>query len=273
MRFDAYAATIKEVELPYVAESLASSLNGIVCKGRPMRRYVHTLTVDVGSRMAAWVGLDAASGSIYVEGKGETAPDLARAIRVRFPEHGVPRADVAEDYDQPGAFDALLSLVRSVKGSRVKGGYVALPDDMQDGKTWAAGVRGGEGFVRVYEAGKHPDRVHMGRPDWARIEGEFRPHYARDKAAASRMQPLEFWGLTAWTHKVGEAVAQVPITRFEPEIRRYSHDKTTRYIANTFRRHLEEMLENGEDIARTFQAVWEEQDDMQAKRGCRGRRP
>jgi hypothetical protein len=74
------------------------------------------------------------------------------------------------------------------------------------------------------------------------------------------MQPLDFWGLTAWTKSVGEALTQTPINRFEPEIRKYSHGKTTRYIANTFRRHLQEMIENGEDVTRTFQAVWEEED-------------
>jgi len=75
--------------------------------------------------------------------------------------------------------------------------------------------------------------------------------------------------MSAWTHRVGEAVTQTPLSRFEPLVRKYSHDKTTRYIANTFRRHLEEMLANGEDVARTFQAVWEEDDA--AKRGASGR--
>jgi hypothetical protein len=53
---------------------------------------------------------------------------------------------------------------------------------------------------------------------------------------------------------------QIPIQRFEPEIRKYSFDRTTRYIANTFRRHFEEMLSNGEAIDRTLQAVWQEED-------------
>jgi hypothetical protein len=79
------------------------------------------------------------------------------------------------------------------------------------------------------------------------------------------MAPVDFWGLTGWTHKVGEAIAQTSINRFEPEIRRYSHDKTTRYIANTFRRHLEEMLANGEDVVRTFQAVWQEEDEFKRR--------
>jgi hypothetical protein len=149
----------------------------------------------------------------------------------------------------------------------VKGGYVALPDDEQDGRTWAAGVRGGVGYIRVYEAGKHPDRVHLNRPHWTRIEGEIRPHYARDKVAAAKMQPLQVWGLTSWTHRVGEALTQCEIERFEPEVRRYSHDKTTRYIANTFRRHLAEMMADGLDVGRTFQQVWDEEDAAERRPG------
>jgi hypothetical protein len=271
MRFDAYAASIKDVEYGYVAECLAHSLGGILCKGKPMRRFGEVLSIEVDNRMAAWVGFDLNLGQVYVEGKGSTSPQLAQKIRVHFPEHSVPRADVCEDYDEPGVFSKLQDIVRANKGPRVKGGYIALPDLVEDGKTWAAGVRGGVGYVRVYEAGKHPDRRDQGRPDWSRIEGEFRPHYARDKVAAARMNPCQFWGLSAWTHRVGEQLTQTQIERFEPEIRKYSFDKTTRYIANTFRRHLEEMRANGESIDRTFQAVWEEEDEI-ALRLAQGRR-
>lgn len=268
MRFDAYSATIRQSEIGYVAQSLASSLGGIVCKGKPMRRYPMTLQIDAGPRMAAWCGTDSQTGDVFVEGKGETAPVLAKSIRTYFPDHSCARADVCEDYDEPGAFGRLLDLVRRTKGQRVKGGYVALPDDEQDGKTWAAGTRGGVGYVRVYEAGKHPDRVHLAKPDWARIEGEFRPHYSRDKIAAAKMQPVDFWGLSAWTHTVGERLTQTQINRFEPEIRKYSHDKTTRYIALTFRRHFQEMLEDGLHLEATIREVWKEEDEAR-KQGRR----
>ncbi len=265
MRFDAYCASVKDHQFGYVAEAICSSMGGIVAKGKPMRRYAQTLNIDVGTRTAAWVGVDAGTGAIYVEGKGETSPVLAKAIRVHFPEHSCPRADVCEDYDSDGAFESLQAVIRANKGQRVKGGYVALPDDVEDGRTWAAGVRGGIAYVRLYEAGKHPDRIHLNRPNWARSEGEFRPHYARDKLAAAKMNPIDFWGLTSWSHRVGEALSQVSINRFEPEIRKYSHDKTTRYIALTFRRHLEEMKANGEDIDRTFEDIWQDQDEYIAR--------
>ena len=265
MKFDGYGATIRDHQLGYVAERLAAAVGGVVTMGKPMRRYQSTLAIDAGPRMAAWLGQEPHTGMIYVEGKGETTPPLVQCIRQHFPEHSAPRIDVAEDYDDAGAFEALQSLIRRCKGDRVKGGYVALPDDVQDGKTWAAGTRGGVGYIRLYEAGKHPDRVHLGKPDWVRAEVEVRPHYARDKAAAANMSPLEVWGMTAWTHKVGEALTQCPIVRFEPQIRRYSHDKTTRYIALTFRRHLEEMLSNGEHLEATIRDVWREEDEARRK--------
>ena len=88
-----------------------------------MRRYAQTYNVDVMGRTAAWVGLDSGSGAIYVEGKGDTSPALAKALRLHFPGHSVPRLDVAEDYDEEGAFDQLLRVSRLAKGDRVKSGY------------------------------------------------------------------------------------------------------------------------------------------------------
>ena len=265
MKFDGYGATIRDREVGHVAACLAETIGGILCKGTPMRRYSSTINIDLGNRKAAWVGQDANSGAVYVEGKGESTPALVDAIRVHFPDHTTPRVDVAEDYNEVGAFEALQDVIRSAKGIRVKGGYVALPDDQNDGRTWSAGVRGGVGYIRLYEAGKHPDRLHLAKPDWVRAEVEVRPHYARDKAAAAKMQPLDVWGLTSWTHRVGEALSHCSIPRFEAQVRHHSHDKTTRYIALTFRRHLQEMLDNGEHLEATIRDVWAE-DDADRKR-------
>ena len=266
MRFDGYGATIRTSTPRQLVEVLSSTLDTLPGQGPALRRYGTTTGFHVGPRLAAWVGLDPTSGDLYVEAKGETTPQVVEALRAHFPGHSAPRLDVCEDYDQEGAFERLQALVRARKGVKVKGGYVALPDDTEAGRTWAAGTRGGVGYIRVYEAGKHPDRVHLARPNWSRIELEARPHYARDKVAAGTMKPVQTWGLTAWTHNVGEGLTECAIPRFEPEVRRYSFDKTTAYIARTFRRHLAEMLADGEDLARTFQAVWQEDDQAERNR-------
>lgn len=263
MKFDGYGATFRDPSLiPLVYESLEETLETIRSKGPTFKRWGQVSAFHVGDRMAAWVGVDEDSGLAYVEAKGETTPAVVSMLRERFPDHSAPRLDVCEDYSGEGAFESLQALIRATKGSRVKGGYVALPDDQDDGRTWAAGVRGGVAFVRQYEPGKMAERAGKFPANAVRVELEARPHYARDKAAAARMQPLEVWGLTAWTKRVAEALTGCEVTRFEPEIRRYSFDKTTAYVARTFRRHFEAMLENGEDISRTFQAIWQEDDEL-----------
>ena len=262
MRFDGYGATIRTEKPRLVLDCLANALNTKPSAGPAVRRFGVTTGFNVGPRLAVWMGIDPNPNTeiVYIEAKGETTPEVVEAIRRDFPLHSAPRLDVCEDYDQPGAFEALQAVIRATKGPRVSGGYVALPDDIERGRTWAAGTRGGVGYIRVYEAGKHPDRVHLGRPNWSRAELEARPHYAKDKAAAATMSPLDVWGVCRWTHQVGERLTSCPINRFEPEIRQYSHDKTTLYIARTFRRHLQEMHANGEDFARTFEDIWADDD-------------
>lgn len=266
MKFDGYGATIRgDYSSLKVAGMLSESMLGVVCKGPNIRRFGETIAVDVNNRTAAWIGQDTTTGHIYVEGKGETSPLLVESIREHFPDHTAPRVDVCEDYSHPGAFEQLQRLIRAHKGPRVKGGYVALPDDVEDGRTWAAGVRGGVGYTRLYEAGKHPDRLHLARPDWVRAELECRPHYAKDKAAAAVMTPVQIWGMTAWTHSVGEALTQCELPRYEPETRIYSHDKTVQYVATQFRRCLETMLDDGQHLEATFREIWAENDRLKRR--------
>lgn len=262
MRFDGYGATIRTDTPRDIVSCLSEALNTKPEAGPTIRRFGKTTGFNVGPKLAVWMGIDPNPDTdiCYIEAKGETTPKVVAALREAFPMHSAPRVDVCEDYDEPGVFERLQGIVRASKGPRVKGGYVALPDDEKDGRTWAAGTRGGVGYIRVYEAGKHPDRVHLGRPNWARAELEARPHYARDKLAAGWMTPLQIWGLCSWTHRVGERLTTCAINRFEPEVRQYSHEKTTLYIARTFRRHLEEMQRNGEDFIRTCKDIWEEED-------------
>lgn len=264
MRFDAYCSTIHKPDLSMVkfAHMLADTSGGIVCKGPQVKRYGDTLSIELGPRMAAWVGYNREQEYLFMEAKGETSPLFASTVREHFPIHSVPRADVCEDIDEEGAFDAIQATVREHMGPRVKGGYVALPDNPADGKTWSAGVRGGVAYFRLYEKGKQPEHIADNRPFWVRPELEVRPHYARDKLAAATMEPQEMWGFAAWSQRVGEALTGLSINRFEPQVRQYSFDKTTRYIALTFRRHFEEMMNDGLHIGRTLQAVWEEEDRL-----------
>lgn len=276
MRFDAYAGTLRGVEIQVAAAAIAQGVGGQIKHGQARRRYGEVLDVEVGGRQAAWVGLDRGNGTAYFEGKGETTPDLVGVVRRQFPEHTAARLDVCEDFDEAGAFEQLVDLTRRHKGDRVQGAFIRLPDDPEQGRTWQAGVRGGVAMARVYEAGKMRDRLHYGRPNWVRFELEIRPHYAREKAAAAGMSPVEVCGLAAWTQRVAAVIARVPVPRFEPEARVTSRDRTTVYLARAFRRHWEEMLADHGDwvcVGREMAAVWDEDDQAaEAIRGAVGRR-
>jgi hypothetical protein len=180
-------------------------------------------------------------------------------VRLHFPGHTVSRADVCEDYSAEGAFTSLQACIKAQKGAKVWSGYQMLPDDESLGKTWAVGTRGGLAFLRLYEAGKMRDRLHLCRPDWVRCELETRPHYAADKAFAASMEPLHFWGLSAWSSRVGAALTQVEVPRFESQ-HVPSPAGAFVYAARTFRRMWEEMIEAGEDIPRSMQQLWADDD-------------
>lgn len=262
MKFDGYAGNIFAESLTCrdAAFILAHDLGGKVVPGRAIRRYGEVLRVEVGGHCAVWCGRDTGNDLVYFEGKGDSSPDLVQAVRSRFDgKHSASRADVAEDYDQAGGFELVQSIVRSAKGDRVTGGYVALPDDPGEGRTWAAGKRGGVGYLRLYEAGKMKERAHYARPDWFRLEFEFRPHYAADKLAAASMSPLQCCGIASWTQKVAEAVLSTEVPRYEVPTRSYDFDRTTLYLARTFRRHLQQMKADHGDwecIGREFESIW-----------------
>jgi hypothetical protein len=264
VRFDAYAGSIRLADPSVVVNALAHALSGNVEEGPRFRRWGPTLQVNVSGRQAVWVGHDEAAELVYFEGKGETSPLLAAAVRLHFPTHSVARADVCIDFDAPGAFEATLATIRENKGARVKGAFDKLPDDPEDGRTWGAGVRGGVAFCRLYEAGKHPDRRHFCRPDWVRAELEARPHYAVHKEASSRLDPASFWGLTAWSTRVGQALTQTAIPRVEVE-QEHAHEGTTSYVARRFRRHFEAELAAGIDLARTFRQIWADDDETERR--------
>lgn len=272
MRWDAVGASIRENEAGYVAHVLQKGLSGMLVRGGRRRRYEEILSLDVGGREAAWVGFDKANDLVYVEGKGETTPDVVQLLRVHFPGHTCPRLDVCEDYRAPGSFELLREVIRTAavasgKGSSPVLGFTALPDDPVAGRTWGNLRRGGVGFIRLYEPGKMAERAHWGL-DAARVEGEFRPHTPAEKLAAASMTPIEVWGLTAWTRRVAEVLTCVEVPRFEPPASVYTQARTTQYLARTFRKHWLEMREDYGDwecIGREFEEVWRLDDEMQER--------
>jgi hypothetical protein len=264
-KFDAYSATIREQELPNIAETLAFRMGGTVAKGSKMRRFGEVLNIEVAGHAVGWLGENESDTDrfVYLEAKGQHTPILVQHLRRYFPDHSVPRCDVAEDYDGEGVYDQLVNLTRAHKGKRTNG-HTQLPDRLEDGRTYNAGRRGNSGYMRIYEKGKQKENQRLGRPNWVRAEAEIRPQYSIDKSVVSGLTPLQCLGLVPWVRTVWEALLEHPVERYEPEIRNQSHERTMLFIARNYRRFLEAQLEDGIDIVRTWQQVWKEDDEAEA---------
>jgi DNA relaxase NicK len=259
VKFDAYAGNIRGGRTEQVAELVSFGLKGRVERARPRGRYNDAFEVKDGADVAGWLAHDPQLDAVYFEFKGQRTPDAVASIRRHWAtSHTVSRADAAEDYDDPDAFDKLVAIMDRAKDPRVQSDMIA-PRDGDRGRTFYWGARTSANMVRVYEAGKMKDRLHYMRPHWARAEIQARPAKAAHKLAVASMTPIEVWGLGAWTQRAAEALCEVEVPRFVVPQVAPTFDGTTLYLARAFRRHLAQMLEDHGDwecVGRELQSVW-----------------
>jgi hypothetical protein len=267
MRFDAYCGNVRGHHAEQVAEVIAFSCKARIERGKGRRRYSDVFEVRDGNLGLGWVGTDTALGAAYFEFKGSATPQAVDSIRRHWaaPEHTVSRLDPCEDYDDPKAFERLLALVDAHVDPRVQSDIIA-PRNGNRGRTVYWGTRKSQAMVRVYEAGLMKDRLHMARPHWTRAEAEMHPHKSLLKIAAATLSPVQAWGLAGWTQRVAEQLCQVDVPRFSVPQEPPRFDKTTRYLAQTYRRHWEQLLEDFGDfecIGREFREIWRLDDEAQ----------
>lgn len=271
MRFDAYHGNVWEGRFDHVAQHIARKVGGRVERARPRGRYGIVLEVKDGMHPIGWVADDPANGTVYFEFKGARTPDVVQAIGSSFDPQtrNVSRADVCEDYCEPGAHARLVGLIDQHKrDNRVKSEAI-IPRDGDRGQTVYWGSTQSALLLRCYEKGKQAENLHLGRPHWARVELQCRPAKSAQKHLAASLDPLAFWGFGRWTRNVAQALTGLELQRFAPPQEAPQFDRTTRYIANTFRRHFEEMLADFGDwecIGRELEAIWQHE-DKKHKRG------
>jgi hypothetical protein len=270
VRFDAYHGNVWQGSFQEVAECVAAQMKCRLDRGKSRSRYGLVLDVLDGLDPVGWVADDSANGTAYFEFKGQRTPDAASAIRAAWPgaTHNVSRADVCEDYCEPGAHSRLVSLVdRAKQDPRVQSDAIT-PRDGDRGETVYWGSRKSPLLVRVYEKGKQKENIHLGRPDWARLELQCRPAKSDQKQLASMLRPIDFWGFGRWTRNVAEAATSTPIERFAAPNSPRQFDQKTYYLATANRRLLQELLEtfgDAECVFREFRSMWAHQDALKAQ--------
>jgi hypothetical protein len=269
MKWDAYAGNVTGSKPEQVAEVLAFGVQGRSERGRPRGRYHDVFEVKDAGEPVGWVAHDPQLDTAYFEVKGGRTPDAVATIRKHWADaHRVSRMDACEDYSAAGAFESLVALLDRYKDPRVKSDEIR-PRDGDRGRTIYYGSPTSRVYVRCYEAGKMKERLHFNRPDWARAEAQVRPGKAAEKTLAAKCTPLEAWGFGAWTHRAAEALSMVEIERFVRNDPPPSFDRTTLYVARTFRRHFEEMkadLGSWGCIGLELEAIWALDDESAASR-------
>lgn len=275
MKFDAYCGNVRGLNAEQLAEVVAFSCKSRIERGKGRRRYSDVFEVKDGNLGVGWCGTDSVLGAAYFEFKGTATPQAVAAIRKHWPspQHTVSRLDPCEDYDDTEAFSRLVSIVDANVDPRVQSHMVA-PRNGDRGRTFYWGTRQSQAMVRVYEAGKHKDRLHFGRPNWVRAEAEMHPHKSLLKLAAASLSPVEAWGLAGWTQRVAEKLCEVEVPRFSVPQDPPRFDKTTLYLARAFRRHWELMFEDYGDwecIGRELREVWRLDDEARENGRALGR--
>lgn len=211
-RFDAYAASI-----PAKPEAIISALTyAFPDASQTMRRgkngYTDLINFHTGGDQHATLMFGGNKDAWpHAFAMGERAPDFAEFVRDNYPVHRVTRADVADDFDDPTAFDRLTRAGLDLADRRdIKVKHTGDYHREKDGRTMYFGSRKTGSLIRVYEKGKQLPLA--GRPYWVRCELEAHPQGVQRLAMATQ-PPEAFYGLRAWTKEAAEDLLELSISR------------------------------------------------------------
>lgn len=250
--FDWYTASI-----PTKPEAVIDALAGAyelsdVQPSTPKMGYERAYKIIRGETVLARVqfGGPSVGLNVWACASGDQAPEFARVVRTAFPAHGLLRADVKLDYDEPGAWDSLAGLaIGTADQFRLKVKHHGDFHREQDGRTLELGSRSSVAFQRIYEKGKQLGQS----PDWVRAELELKPQNHRAKALYASASPEQVYMATKWSRHLYE-VLNGPTAALRPapagRIRKKTDDeRALEFMGKQYAKPLLRLLESvGGDI-------------------------
>ncbi len=212
VRFDAYTATLRGPKPDDLGQLLFDQV-GIGGQFYKTKGF-HTFGTRIGFKDSGGheVGGVQYGGTqndlLMIEVKGEHTPSVVQALREKWPDHRVTRADSCADFDAPGAFEKLRKPCEKIKRAhRIIGGKYGDWDDFPEkGRTLYLGASSSPVRLRLYEKGLQPEYAHLNRPDWARIEVQVRPKKLEAGHQYSTLSPIEIWGAGRWSRAIAAEV-------------------------------------------------------------------
>lgn len=212
--FDWYAASLEPGNAgEHVFRQLHDALGGDAVERTGRHGYGVRRELRHGDRVVVGVSSDGSQGRVLVEASGGDAVKVSEVVRDLWPAHRVTRADSAMDWDGEGAWETLLGATLTVaRGEGVSTSVTGdwLSEAAAKGRTLYVGGRTSSTRMRLYEKGKQLPE--LGRPHLVRAELEVRPQKA-GKAVAARLSPAELWGVSKWSHRLGNELMRVQVER------------------------------------------------------------
>lgn len=201
IRFDAYTATTEALTPSDVLPWFLGSAGDTVHQGKGFHTFAERVCVrDESGYEVAAVAFGGRQGQrIMIEVKGERTARVVELLRGAAP-HRCTRVDACADFDAPRAFEKLLRHVRAVKkGHRLWGDRRGdWEDHPEKGRTQYLGATSSPVRLRLYEKGLQPEYLHLGKPNWARMELQVRP--VKDaREVFSGLSAGEVWGASRWS--------------------------------------------------------------------------
>lgn len=273
-RFDAYTATTRVLTVNQ-AMSCIHFPDDAIKHGHGFKGFEHRISfIDNDKREVGSIQHGGMHGElVMLEVKGERTPQFVDRLR-SVAEHRCTRVDSCVDFEEPGAFDKLLSMCLQVKKDhRLKGSKAGDWDDFpEEGRTLYLGAQTSVARSRLYEKGKQPEYRHLNRPDYCRVELQVRP--AKDaKDTYSLASAEDVWGASKWTRQLAASMLEAKVSPLPAgSVRRDTvRDHALRFMCKQYGLHIQSLrteLGSDEELGKVLaQMVREQSLFAKAQRG------
>nr|CRY96557.1 hypothetical protein [uncultured prokaryote] len=246
-RFDWYAATVAADPME-LAAVLATRLEAEAIPQRGQHGYTSAFHFVSAGSVVCRMLFGGPNGHPNVWASGDDTEPLVALLRDRYgDQHVVTRADVALDFDAPGAWDALYGITTGIVDDHaLRQSQAGDWRTLRDGRTYYAGSRKSAVFARLYEKGKQlrgllppgaaADGISL---DLVRLEIQVRPDGDLRRFAA-HAEPVALFGAAEWARDLLSRVADLDVERVHIKARRSSdRERALRFMVHQYGDHLE----------------------------------
>lgn len=207
-RFDWYQATVPVDEHAVAQWAKRVWPDGSMRPCKPKNGTASAFQMCLGECVvmtAMWGGGMEGHG-VNIFASGVDSPFFAEQVRRQWPKHRVTRADVAMDFDGPGAWDWAFALMkRTADQYKLKTRHEGDFHRGEDGRSFYLGGR--QSVVRgvVYEKGRQIPE--LGLPNLVRIELRIFPKDRESGELVGFVEPAKLYGCSKWSAELGAYLA------------------------------------------------------------------